>query len=130
MISFHKIILIMKKKAVSWFEIPVSDMDRAIRFYETVFDIKLVRKSAGALDMALFPDIGSLVKYETFYKPSPDGVLIYLTVQSDDLATELGKVENAGGKVLLSKRQISEEMGYMGLFTDTEGNRIALLSLI
>jgi predicted enzyme related to lactoylglutathione lyase len=130
MISFHKIILIMKKKAVSWFEIPVSDMDRAIRFYETVFDIKLVRKSAGALDMALFPDIGSLVKYETFYKPSQDGVLIYLTAQSDDLATELGKVENAGGKVLLSKRQISEEMGYMGLFTDTEGNRIALLSLI
>jgi predicted enzyme related to lactoylglutathione lyase len=130
MISFHKIILIMKKKAVSWFEIPVSDMDRAIRFYETVFDIKLVRKSAGALDMALFPDIGSLVKYETFYKPSQDGVLIYLTAQSDDLATELGKVEIAGGKVLLSKRQISEEMGYMGLFTDTEGNRIALLSLI
>ena len=118
----------MKKNLVGWFEIPVSDMDRAVRFYETVFDIILVRKTAGALDMALFPDIGSLVFHETFYKPSQDGILIYLTAQSDDLAIELGKVEKAGGKVLITKRQISEEMGYMGLFTDTEGNRIALQS--
>jgi predicted enzyme related to lactoylglutathione lyase len=118
----------MKKNAVGWFEIPVSDIARAIRFYETVFDIKLARKSAGALEMALFPGIGSLVCHETFYKPSPDGVLIYLTAHSGDLAIELARVENAGGKVLISKRQISEEMGYMGLFTDTEGNRIALQS--
>lgn len=126
----------MAKNAVGWFEIPVSDMDRAVQFYETVFEVKLSRMPMGPLEMAMFPDGdetmgagGSLVKHEEFYKPSSsDGVLIYFTAQSGDLANELGRVEAAGGKVMVEKRQIAPDVGYMGLFTDTEGNRIALHS--
>ena len=63
---------------------------------------------------------GSLVLNNQAYKPSSDGVLIYFTASSGDLSNELGRVENAG-KILLQKRQISEDAGYMALFSDWEG---------
>lgn len=119
-----------------WFEIPVNDMDRAVRFYETVFGFNLTRMPMPGLDMAWFPwstegtgAPGSLVCSPEHYKPSADGVLIYLSSISGDLSQELDRVEAAGGKVLIAKRQISEEHGYMAVFLDTEGNRIALHSL-
>lgn len=118
---------------VGWFEIPVTDMERAIRFYETVFDLKIHRHKMGPLDMAWFPWVdnsvgagGSLVCHEDHYKPSPDGVVIYFTAFSGDVSVELARVEAAGGKVLQPKTLISEDVGYMGLFMDTEGNRIAV----
>ncbi|MCB9015358.1 MAG: VOC family protein [Lentimicrobiaceae bacterium] len=120
---------------VGWFEIPVTDMERAIKFYSTVFSIELQRNKLDGLDMAWFPfdekglgSSGSLVYHPEFYKPSTDGTLIYFTPRSGNLAVELAKVEAAGGKVLESKKLISEDIGYMGLFLDSEGNRIAIHS--
>ena len=125
----------MKNNMVGWFEIPVIDMDRAIKFYETVFDIKIQRENLGELEMGWFPFAedglgasGSLVKHETFYKPSTDGTLVYFTPPSGDLKNELGRVEVAGGKVLMEKKLIAEDIGFMGLFLDTEGNRVAIHS--
>jgi uncharacterized protein len=121
--------------AVGWFEIPVLDMERAIAFYQKVFDVELQRNQMGDLDMAWFPMIedsmgapGSLVYKEDAYKPSMDGVLIYFTAHSGDAANELSRVEAAGGQVLLPKTLISEDAGYMGVIRDTEGNRIAIHS--
>jgi predicted enzyme related to lactoylglutathione lyase len=118
---------------VGWFEIPVIDMERAIGFYETVLGIKLDRNQLDGLDMAWFPFeesglgcSGSLVHNPDFYKPSTDGTLIYITPRSGDLAIELSRVEAAGGKVLMPKKLIAETIGYMGLFLDSEGNRIAI----
>ena len=118
-----------------WFEVPVENMERAIKFYETVFAIKLDRNKLGPLDMAWFPYIpegygsgGSLVHYPAAYKPSTDGVLVYFTAHSGDLANELARVEAAGGQVLQGKTQISEDHGFMALFIDSEGNRVALHS--
>ena len=120
---------------VGWFEIPVTDMDRAIKFYETVLGYKLDRNQMGPLDMAWFPWVndsigsgGSLVCHPDYYKPSSDGTLIYLTAFSGDLSNELSRVEENGGKVIQEKTQISPDHGYMGIFLDTEGNRIALHS--
>ncbi len=120
---------------VGWFEIPVNDMERAISFYEKMLDVKLDRNQMGPLDMAWFPydpegygSGGSLVYFPDSYKPSADGVVIYLTAHSGDLANELTRVEEAGGKVLQDKTQISEEHGFMAVILDTEGNRIALHS--
>ncbi len=125
----------MKNNAVGWFEIPVSDMNRAMSFYETVLDLKMDRNQMGPLDMAWFPwkedglgSPGSLVHHEEFYKPSADGVLIYLTAHSGDLGNELARVEPAGGKVLQPKTKISDEYGFMALILDSEGNRVALHS--
>ena len=118
-----------------WFEIPVSDMDRARKFYEEVFEIKIHIEDFGKTRMGWFPFAedpeargasGSLVYNPDFYKPSSKGVLIYFS--SADLALELGRVEEAGGTVLREKTLIREDIGYMGLFTDSEGNRIALHS--
>jgi len=61
-----------------------------------------------------------------FYKPSTEGTLVYFTAHSGDLSIELSRVEDAGGKVLQPKTQISPEPGFMALFIDSEGNRIAL----
>jgi predicted enzyme related to lactoylglutathione lyase len=125
----------IQHNVVGWFEIPVGDMDRAVGFYEAVFGFKLSRHQMGPLDMAWFPGVqdgmgaaGSLVKYPAAYKPSADGTLIYFTAFSGDLANELSRVEAAGGKVLEPKRLITQEIGYMGIVLDSEGNRIALHS--
>ncbi len=125
----------MQNNVVGWFEIPVTNMERAMKFYETVFDFKLDRQQMDELDMAWFPWVengqgspGSLVCHAEFYQPSADGALVYFTAHSGDLSNELARVEGAGGKVLIPKRLIAENYGYMAVCLDTEGNRIALHS--
>lgn len=126
----------MKNNVVGWFELPVTDMSRAVSFYEKVFDFKMEIHKIGDLEMGWFPWIdnglgsgGSLVKHSE-YKPSAEGVLIYFTAHSGDLSNELSRVGEAGGRVLMEKKKISDEYGYMALFLDTEGNRVALHSRV
>ncbi|MEB2784415.1 VOC family protein [Algoriphagus persicinus] len=112
----------MKQVTVGWFEIPVSDMDRAISFYQKVFGCSLNKIDMGDFQMAMFPNEsggegagGSLVLHQQFYKPSNlAGTLIYFSL--DDVSEELVKVEEAGGTILIYKRIISPEHGYMGVF--------------
>ena len=125
----------VEHNVVGWFEVPVENMDRAIRFYETVFEFKMSRNQMGPLDMGWFPWIensigsgGSLVYHPEYYKPSTDGTLIYFTANSGDLSNELSRVENAGGKIIQGKTLIAEDYGYMAIIIDTEGNRVALHS--
>lgn len=121
------------KSLVSWVEIPVTDMNRAKKFYETILDIKLQDANFGnGLVMAFFPveqtgTGGALCCMETHYKPSENGVTVYLTADPD-INTVLNLVEKASGKIIQFKKQISEsaEHGYMALFIDSEGNKIAL----
>ncbi len=121
------------KNAISWFEIPATDIDRAQKFYETIFDMKMTAMEMGPLKMRLFPiddpmegTGGTLVDSGGFHKPSAtDGPLIYLD-GNPDLQIILDRVEAAGGKILVPKTVITEEYGDMGVFSDTEGNRIAL----
>ncbi len=119
---------------VGWFEIPVTDMDRAIRFYEEVFQVKLEKHDMGPLQMAWFPSVGdnvrgsagSLVKHKDWYKPSSfDGVVIYFTAQSGDVANELARAIKAGGQLAQGKKSIGE-YGFVAFFIDSEGNRIGL----
>lgn len=125
----------MAENVVGWFEVPVRNMERAIKFYETVLGLSLSPQDMGGVQMAWFPFAegsgapGSLILDENFYRPSAtDGVLIYFTCPSGDLLNELARVEGAGGKVLQGKTLIAEEYGYLAICLDTEGNRIALHS--
>ena len=123
---------------VGWFEIPVKDMGRAVKFYNVVFQINIAVHDMGELIMGWFPfaddkeakgAAGSLVYHKDFYTPSMEGALVYFTSRSGDINDELSRIEKAGGKILKPKTQISTDHGYMALFMDTEGNRVALHSL-
>ena len=125
----------MHKNAISWFEIPATDIDRAQRFYETIFGIKMIPMEMPNFVMRMFPieDMmgvgGALVKSADFYKPSStDGTLIYLN-GNPDVQHVLDKVEAAGGIIVVPKTEISPEYGFMAVMVDTEGNRIALHSV-
>jgi uncharacterized protein len=124
------------KHAISWFEIGTTDLDRATKFYEAIFNITLNPLDLDNIKMRMFPldDMmngvgGALVFSGGFHKPSAtDGPLIYLN-GNPDVQNVLDKVEAAGGKIIVPKTQISEEYGYMAVIMDTEGNRIALHSV-
>lgn len=122
-----------KSVTVGWFEIPVRDMDRAVKFYNAIFDTKLSKQTIEGLEMAWFPWSedgkgagGSLIAAGKHYKPSHEGTLVYFS--SHDVNNELQRVEKAGGKVLQKKTEITPDIGFMALIEDTEGNRIALHS--
>jgi len=124
------------KHAISWFEIPATDIDRAQKFYETIFDMKMNAMDFGNTKMRAFPLDdpmegigGTLIDSGGFHKPSlTEGPMIYLN-GNPDVNIVLGKVEKAGGKILTPKTEISPEYGFMAVFQDTEGNRIALHSV-
>ena len=123
------------KNAISWFEIPTTDLDRAQKFYEAIFDIKMIPMDMPQLKMRMFPvenpmNIGGALCYAPgFYKPSStDGPLIYLNA-NPDVQNVLDKIEAAGGKIAVPKTEISPEYGHMAVFIDSEGNRVALHSI-
>ena len=124
----------MESNMVGWFEIPVADIDRAKKFYDKVFQIDIQLHDLGGTKMGWFPAdygkpgaSGSLIQNKDWYNPSAtDGVLIYFS--SANVDNELSRVEKAGGNISQAKTQISPDIGYMALFLDSEGNRIALHS--
>lgn len=124
-----------QENLVGWFEIPVNDMDRAVKFYESVFGHHLEINKFGKTTMAWFPSHqntygsgGGLVFNPEFYKPGGEGTLIYLNSPTGDINLDLNRIEQAGGKIMMMKTMISEQMGFMAVFYDSEGNRIALHS--
>jgi predicted enzyme related to lactoylglutathione lyase len=122
-----------QENALNWFEISVSDINRAKTFYEAIFGFEMPVQEMMGMQMAYFPfeDMngkvsGALVQSEQ-HKPSTDGAKIYLN-GNPDLAVALSKVEAAGGVVVMPKTKISEEVGHMAFFIDSEGNAVALHS--
>ena len=124
----NKDIIQKKSNPVVYFEIPVIDMDRATKFYSTVFNFKFDTTIIDNNEMALFPFIqensgisGALAKGE-IYKPTKDGVLIYFNTANMDETLRLANTN--GGKILYPKTD--NGIGLVAEFEDTEGNRIAL----
>lgn len=114
---------------LSWFEIAVSDFDRAKKFYDDIFSQTIQVMDLGQLKMGLHNEkIGGAICWGPWYKPSPDGTLIYLNADPD-LSEVEQRIEKAGGKIIQSKKLIAPGRGYMCLFFDSEGNRIALHSM-
>lgn len=124
------------KNAISWFEIPVTDIDRAQKFYEAVFQVQMIPMDFGTTKMRAFPLDnamegvgGTLIDTGGFHKPSAtDGPVIYLN-GNPDVQVFLDRAVAAGGSVVVPKTKISDDYGYMGFIIDTEGNRIAFHSV-
>ena len=118
---------------VTWFEIPVTDFNRAVEFYRTVMNTHIETVEYGPMMMSFF-DIGKTqrgafgaIVLGPGYEPSGNGVRIAFSCM-DDMQAYLDRVEPAGGKIIQSRTQISEEYGYAARFEDPDGNRIGLHS--
>ncbi|MBK7945736.1 MAG: VOC family protein [Flavobacteriales bacterium] len=116
------------KDFISWFEIPVFDIHRATAFYNAIYNMEMEASYNDDFAMAYFPANkgigGALIQGPGCY-PSETGVLIYLNA-GNDLDSILGRVDLAGGRVIMGRTLISENSGCFALFIDSEGNRIAL----
>jgi predicted enzyme related to lactoylglutathione lyase len=120
------------KSIISIFEIPAIDFARAVRFYKAILDIAIEEVDMGEVKMGLFagsdgPVSGSVIQGAP-YKPSADGVVVYLN-GGRDLQAVLDRVEKSKGKVIVPKTEIAPEMGFYAMFIDTEGNRLGVHSM-
>ena len=123
------------KNAINWFEIPVSNYERAKKFYSEVLGTEIIDHEMGDKNMkyGIFPydmesnKVGGAIMQMEGMNPSTDGSTVYLN-GGDDLNVPLSRVEAAGGKVIMPKMDIKEN-GFIAQFTDTEGNRVALHSM-
>jgi predicted enzyme related to lactoylglutathione lyase len=117
--------------ALNWFEIPVTDLARAKEFYGRVLQADLREESMSGRNMAIFPYReggvgGALIQGEPL-APSTQGTLVYLNA-GDDLPGAVKRVEAAGGKVVMGATLLSEQIGSIAVFLDSEGNQVALHS--
>ena len=111
------------------FEIAVTDLDRAVAFYQEVFGLELRRETVDGYEMAFFPRdddrpgcSGALAQGVT-YKPCHDGSLIYFDVE--DIYLTLSRAKQQNGQVLYEKTDLGE-VGYVAEIEDSEGNRVGL----
>jgi predicted enzyme related to lactoylglutathione lyase len=122
------------KNVLSWFEIPVTDFERARAFYSQIFDFDMPKMQMGANMMGFFlmdqnaGGIGGAICQGQGYVPAQNGTLVYLNGGSD-LNIVLNRVEKAGGKIVLPKTLINPELGFFAIFIDSEGNKVALHSM-
>ncbi|MEP0987049.1 VOC family protein [Ekhidna sp.] len=114
----------------NWFELPVNDMDRAKKFYQSIFNIQMAdNMEMGTSVMSFFPfeqdqegATGTLIKQES-YIPSHEGALVYFSVK--EINDVIPRIEASGGKVINEKMSIGQH-GFVAHFEDSEGNRVAL----
>jgi predicted enzyme related to lactoylglutathione lyase len=118
------------RDALNWFEIPVTDIERAAKFYGAIFNTKLSINKGPGFASAMFPHdggVGGGLVAGDGYTPNAQGSLVYLNA-NPDLNVVLNRVKGAGGQVIKAKTDIGEN-GFFALILDTEGNRVALHSM-
>lgn len=116
--------------AISWFEIPVSDMDRAVRCYETLLDTKLKREILFGTPHGIFSGsqegVGGALIHDIKRPPISGGVTVYLNA-TGKLDAVLSRAEAAKARVIVPKTAIGD-FGFLAVIADTEGNHVGLHS--
>lgn len=119
------------KSHISMFEIPATDISRAINFYQAILGISIEKMEMPGMEMGIFPYeeqmVTGVIMKDGSNKPAAAGVTIYLN-GGDNLQIILDKVEKNGGKIIMPKTAHADESGFFALFIDTEGNRLGLNS--
>lgn len=121
------------RTAIAWFEIPVADLDRAQRFYESLLDARLQREPMGPQTLAVLPYAvpgvgGALVHGGPLAVPgaaAASGPLIYLNA-GPRLDDAVARALAAGGRLVSERVDLPDGMGSFVHLLDTEGNRIGL----
>ena len=122
----------MKQNALNWFEIFTKDLANATDFYGTILNATLTPSSMEGCRMAMFPcdidkGVGGALTQMDGYEPGPGGTMVYLNVEGD-LDGVLSRIPDAGGKVLKERMDIAPH-GFIGVFSDPEGNVVGLHSM-
>lgn len=119
------------KSYISIFEIPATDISRAINFYENILDLSIEQIEMPGMEMGLLPYEDQMVTViivkEEGQEPSATGTTVYLNA-GNNLQSVLDKVEKNNGKILVPKTPHADENGFFALFLDSEGNKIGLHS--
>ncbi|MBX3044389.1 MAG: VOC family protein [Candidatus Kapabacteria bacterium] len=116
------------KAALSFFEIPAQNYERAVKFYSDVFDfsINTCKCEDEIMGMIDSEPIAGAIFYKEGYEPGKKGIII--SFHFAEISPILEKVEKYGGEILVSKTEITDEQGHFTLIMDSEGNRIGLHS--
>ena len=121
--------------AISWFEIPTLQLDRAQAFYESVLGRPMRRETMGpsqgavfAYDRAAAGVGGALMMGPSAPALATGGTLVYLDA-SPALDAALARVVAAGGQVVLPRQALPPGMGFFAHITDLDGNRVGLHAL-
>lgn len=116
---------------ISMFEIPATDISRAVNFYQAILDIKIEKMDVEGMKMGILPyenqTVTGVIIQADGYKPSADGITIYLN-GGDNLQVKLDKVEKNGGKIIMQKTAHADGSGFFAIFLDSEGNKMAFNS--
>lgn len=122
----------MKNNALNWFEIFTNDLDKATAFYSTILGTALIPSEMEGCKMSMFPSdhdkgIGGALTQMECGKPGPGGTLVYLNVDGE-LDEVLARIPAAGGKIVQERMDIAPH-GFIGIFSDPEGNVVGLHSM-
>jgi predicted enzyme related to lactoylglutathione lyase len=123
------------KNAISWFEIPTTQLDAAQAFYETVLGRPMRREAMGPSQGAVFAyDLeshgtgGALMMGPTAPRVSRTGTLVYLDA-TPSLDAALERAVGQGGKIAQRRTALPPGMGFFAHITDLDGNRVGLHAL-
>ena len=116
---------------ISIFEIPATDISRAIEFYQAILDMNIEKVEMPGMEMGILPyeeqAVTGVILKEEGLRPSADGVTIYLN-GGENLQIILDRVEKNSGKIVIPKTAHADDMGYFAIFLDSEGNKMGLHS--
>ena len=114
------------QKLITWVEIPAVDFDRAVEFYNSVFNLNLAKLDFGEEKMACFPNDEGAISYAPNFKPSKDGAFVSFSAP-DNVETTLLKIQSKGGRIVQPKTKVEAEgRDYFAICTDSEGNKIGI----
>jgi uncharacterized protein len=111
---------------INWIEIPARDHARAVAFYSKLLDTQIEPGETQGMPYSFLPSGIGAISSSEHVSPSANGVTIYLHM-GNDLSPALARVEEAGGRVIVSKSPLGPE-NFFAIIHDTEGNRIGLYS--
>jgi predicted enzyme related to lactoylglutathione lyase len=118
-----------RPSAITWFEIPTADFDRARRFYETILGTALREEPFGPARIAMFPyeepGVTGCLDEASPSRPSADGTVVFLKVADGELDGVLARVQAAGGSIAAPKTELPG-IGWVARIDDSEGNRVGL----
>jgi uncharacterized protein len=119
----------IKPNPLAWFEIPALDLDRAIHCYSHLLGTSFDKKTFGPMTMAVFAyapgALGGALVSDPGHKPSADGPLVYFDC-NPSLQTVLDRAATQGLKITLPSTELPNNLGFIAILHDTEGNRIGL----